>query len=486
MTRIIISLLVCSAFLVASGRPAEARGIRTDTGPGNNWDQVTVTNLNPVSATNPNGVPSQLNLPAGLLINPLGTSPIQVGSLTPNLMIGSGWCLGTGPPSCGSSTGIAVPGVAAVNGDGIDAQAPPLVSPSYCGGSGYFYSCNLVLGLDMEWGPAPPNASVANVAVQVVFFNLTPSGLAIPSGVDIYDSSGNARGAPDGAWEIEFNCNTDLISGNGLCTAGASLAFGGMLYTATPSVLNGSDANFSSSLALNEFVFNNGMLYPPPGWVLTTIAAPGGLTAIPGNGNVALTWTATAGASSYTVSWGTNSGGENSTQTGIMGPTVTISGLTNGQVYFFKVAAVYNGVSSDASMERQATVLPSTPTGLAATAGNTAVTLSWMPVTGATSYNVYLGTSAGGEGGASVKSSNTPTAMISGLTNGQTYYFTVTAVDAGGASAKSSEVSATPSAPPAPSSSGGGAFGLIELLVGLALTFARSRSRLLGARCGSA
>jgi predicted phage tail protein len=103
----------------------------------------------------------------------------------------------------------------------------------------------------------------------------------------------------------------------------------------------------------------------------------------------------------------------------------------------------------------QARVLnPSPPTGVAAAAGNAQVTLSWRPPTsngGAAiiGYDVYMGTSPGGEGRSSVSGMIGGTSFtVTGLANGTTYYFTVDAVnDANLHSAPSAEVSARPVAP---------------------------------------
>jgi Fibronectin type III domain len=214
-------------------------------------------------------------------------------------------------------------------------------------------------------------------------------------------------------------------------------------------------------------------------------ATPTNLGASSASASVTLTWTGSASATSYDVFEGTTSGGESTTpiKTGVGGTSYTVPGLTPGQTYFFEVDGVNAGGNSQYSNQASATVLASVPTLTSATAGNGAVTLSWSASEGATSYSVYQGTSAGGEGNTAVASSSATTTTLSALTNGQTYYFKVAAIDAGGPSAKSNEVSATPTAPPAPSSSGGGAFGLVELLLGIAFTCAKSRSRLLRARC---
>ena len=94
---------------------------------------------------------------------------------------------------------------------------------------------------------------------------------------------------------------------------------------------------------------------------------------------------------------------------------------------------------------------PSAPTGLTATAGNQQVNLSWTASSGATSYHVKRGTSAGGPY-TLVASPTTTSDTDSGLTNGTLYYYVVTAVNTYGESGNSGEASAKPAAnvPPAP------------------------------------
>ena len=88
------------------------------------------------------------------------------------------------------------------------------------------------------------------------------------------------------------------------------------------------------------------------------------------------------------------------------------------------------------------------PANLLATATGTTITLSWSAETGAASYNVYRGTTAGGEGTTAYKTGITTTTFgDSGLAMGTTYYYFVTAVDGAGESGHSSETSATTVAP---------------------------------------
>jgi fibronectin type 3 domain-containing protein len=196
-------------------------------------------------------------------------------------------------------------------------------------------------------------------------------------------------------------------------------------------------------------------------------------------GSLTVSWSATSGAKSYEVLEATTSGdlGTTPVKSGITTDSYTATGLTPGQQYFFGVVAVNAGGTSPTVVQVSGTVLPAVPAGLAATAGNASVSLTWSAAAGAATYNVYQGTTAGGEGTTAVQTGISGTsASITGLTNGTAYYFTVAAVDAGGTSAASNEAHATPSAP----SSGGGSLGWGALGM-LALLRALSSARRFGA-----
>src|ERR1039458_6069940 len=92
------------------------------------------------------------------------------------------------------------------------------------------------------------------------------------------------------------------------------------------------------------------------------------------------------------------------------------------------------------------TVLPpAAPTGLTATAGNTQVSLTWNASVGASSYNIYSSTTNGGPY-SEITSVTTPSYTNTGLTNGTTYYYVVSAVSSGGQSGNSNQAIAMPAA----------------------------------------
>jgi len=182
---------------------------------------------------------------------------------------------------------------------------------------------------------------------------------------------------------------------------------------------------------------------------LSAPASPTGLTAASGNAQVVLSWTSSAGASTYNVYRGLTAGGESGTAiaAGISATTYTNTGLTNGTAYFYKVAAVNSGGTSGQSNEASATPVaaPGTPTGLTATAGDSQVALSWTAGSGATSYNLYKATSSGGEGATPVVTGITSTTYTDlNLTDGTTYFYKLAAVNSAGTSAQSGEASAMP------------------------------------------
>ncbi|MCR8631346.1 glycerophosphodiester phosphodiesterase family protein [Paenibacillus radicis (ex Xue et al. 2023)] len=181
-------------------------------------------------------------------------------------------------------------------------------------------------------------------------------------------------------------------------------------------------------------------------------AAPTGLTATAGNTQVTLSWSSVTEATYYTVKRSTTSGGPYTVVvSSVSNPTYTDTGLTNGTTYYYVVTAGNAAGQSADATQVSATpaaviTIPAAPTGLTATAGNTQVTLGWSSVTEATYYAVKRGTTSGGPYTVVASSVSNPTYTDTGLTNGTTYYYVVTAGNASGESANSDQASAAPTA----------------------------------------
>jgi glucosylceramidase len=205
-------------------------------------------------------------------------------------------------------------------------------------------------------------------------------------------------------------------------------------------------ASFNYTLAAGA-----GVTFTWPGTVSSPPSAPTNLTAAAGNAQVSLSWSASSGATSYNVKRSTTSGGSYTTvQSGVTSTSFTNTGLTNGTTYYYVVTAVNSagesGNSNQASATPAAATVPAAPTNLTAAAGNAQVSLSWSASSGATSYNVKRSTASGGPY-STVQSGVTSTSFTNtGLTNGTTYYYVVTALNSAGESGNSNQASATPSA----------------------------------------
>lgn len=154
------------------------------------------------------------------------------------------------------------------------------------------------------------------------------------------------------------------------------------------------------------------------------------------NTTVALTWTATSGATSYNVF-------RNGVQVGTSNTNAyTDTGLTANTTYTYKISATnvkgtsaqsttVNGTTSNAAVPTQVTGLT------VGTVTATSVALSWTAVTGATSYDIYR------DGGSQPIGNTTGTTYTdTGVTAGVSYTYNVAAENANGVGVQSATVTA--------------------------------------------
>ena len=200
-----------------------------------------------------------------------------------------------------------------------------------------------------------------------------------------------------------------------------------------------SSANFvdkNGKIGSIQALSKNGQVFAVPG-------APTIGTATAGNAQASVPFTAPVSNGSSTITSYTAT----SSPSGVTGTlaqagsgTITVTGLTNGTAYTFRVTAtnaIGNSVASSVSNSVTPATIPGAPTNVTATAGDTQATVTFTaPVSdGGSAITVYTVTS--NPGNTTVTGSTSPI-TVTGLTSGTAYTFTVTATNVIGTSAASS------------------------------------------------
>ncbi|MFE4573367.1 S-layer homology domain-containing protein [Paenibacillus chitinolyticus] len=173
-------------------------------------------------------------------------------------------------------------------------------------------------------------------------------------------------------------------------------------------------------------------------------ANPQNLVAIGGNGEVTLNWSTVTGATYYNLYMATDpSQLSNASVVTVTSSTYNVQNLLNGTTYFFTVKAGNSGGLSGESNQANATpaTVPAAPTNVSAVAGNGEATVTFTaptdnggsPITG---YEVTASL-----GNVVVTGAASPI-VITGLTNGTSYTFTVKAINGVGKSAASADSNA--------------------------------------------
>lgn len=327
--------------------------------------------------------------------------------------------------------------------DVIISASSPYVQTGLTNGTTYYYVVTAVniegeSAVSSEASAAPVDSSAANVPS-------TPTGVTAAGGDgQVTVSWSPSSGAT--SYNIYWNTSGSVTTADSAVISAPSpyvhmgLTNGTTYYYAVTAINNDGESALSTEVSATT----GGSDAPP--------ATPTGLQAAAGGGEVVLSWSPSSRATSYNIYWNTSGSVTTSDDVIISAPSPYVHmWLTNGTTYYYAVTAVNNIGESAISAEVDATPQagagespPATPTGLQATAGDGEVTLSWNPVAGATSYNIYWGVNQGVTTSDSVILNALSPYTHTGLTNNTTYYYVVTASNKNGTSAASGEVSAMP------------------------------------------
>jgi len=259
-------------------------------------------------------------------------------------------------------------------------------------------------------------------------------------------TDGASNGSPIQSYELYVYSGSTPVQTKTNCTGSPCTVTGlsnGTSYTFKVSDTNGVGTGAASTAS-------------SPVTPATAPGAPTNFTAIQGNQQLVVSWSAPANnGAAITRYTATASPGFKTCTYSVTSPetdTCTIKGLTNGTAYSVTVTAISSLGAGHASSPVSATprTVPTAPTSPKATAGPAKVTLSWsIPSSDGgstiTGYRIYKGTSAGHESATPMNASlvSSLNYNASSLTKGTRYYFVIKAVNVAGTSPASVEVSAT-------------------------------------------
>ncbi len=249
---------------------------------------------------------------------------------------------------------------------------------------------------------------------------------------------GGAVGGARGAVEFGAGSNTEYFG------------YGGFPGTSSTGGLAGLSVTYQYYATNN----NNGSV--TISYVTGSPAAPSSVAGTAGNASVDLTWVAPpvaggAAVTDYVVEYSANGGAgwtvfTDGTSTAT---ATTVTGLTNGTAYVFRVTAVNtfgNGTASAASAPVTPSDVPTAPTLGTVVPGNGSLT---VPFSGSTAVSPITGYEYSLDGGPWTAAGTTTSPLtVSGLTNGTGHNVQVRALNAIGAGPASEPAAGTPATTP--------------------------------------
>ena len=349
-------------------------------------------------------------------------------------------------------------------------------------------SAEINLGTLANNGGTTSTLALLTGSVAIGTGNAAISNAAPVSGLDQRGTTRSATAPSIGAFEGQNPANTPTFAtptstANGFTvqisnydnnfTYGGTATAGGTVAISNTGLVTVSGVAPSTSSTATLTTTRTAYLSGSAQVTATTLAAPGaptGVSAIAGNAQVTVIFTAPAnngGAAitGYTVT--SSPAGGTDTNAGSTSLSHVITGLTNGTAYTFTVTAT-NSVGTSSASTASSAVTPATPPGaptsVAAVRGPGEAVVSFLaPVSnGGAAITSYTVTSS--PGGVTATGASSPI-TITGLTNGTSYTFTVTATNAvGTGSASSASNAITPTAASLAGVNFGATGGVVQVL----------------------
>jgi len=344
-------------------------------------------------------------------------------------------------------------GVTTSNGTKVASTTTSYVQTGLAAGTSYYYIVTAVNGTGVSAASAQATATTTSTQ-PVPVLPAVPANVKATGGANQvslrWDAVTNAT-----SYSVYYSTTSGVTKANGTKIAPNpttnSAVLGSLLASTTYYYVVMANNSVGESAASVQVVATTLDAVPSP----VVPAVPAGVTAVGGATQATINWSAVTGAATYNVYWSTTTGvtkANGTAASSVTSPYVK-TGLAAGTTYYFIVSAVNSVGESATSAQVTATtnaatvVAPVAPTGVTATGGAKQVSISWTAVSGATSYNVYSATATGvtKTNGAKIVNAANPYTQT-GLLEGTTYYYIVTALNSGGEGVASAQVSAATNA----------------------------------------
>jgi len=170
---------------------------------------------------------------------------------------------------------------------------------------------------------------------------------------------------------------------------------------------------------------------------------PDGLSIEGGKERLRISWNHVENAEYYNIYWkiGHSVSTSDNNFKRFSSPYV-LKDLENGTTYCFRITAVGGGPESKLSKEACGITTPGPPEAIEAMAGDTQISVKWVHDPEILSYNIYYSDSSPVNTSDNIISDVNSPYIHTGLTNGTTYYYIITAINSTGESNPSDIISA--------------------------------------------